>query len=361
MKETSCSNRSKHRSKHWLKSFIVTTVVCAVIAAFTRTIWAGPYFQHLIISFGFGYSSILCTHVLAYFFPKLTTLVNSILSMGFAIVFGTANAHIWLSAYSGYDASSGLLPVLILGIIFTGVCFNYFYHYEQKLIAEAELEKVKRKESEKEKALVLSQLSQLQSQIEPHFLFNTLANIAALIDNDSGKAKAMLNSLTELLRANLRNSRESLTSVEHELEMLSAYLGIQKIRLGERLDYEIDCDGALKGMQLPPLLIQPLVENAISHGIEPKPEGGKVNIRLSQSGDTSLMIVVDDSGQGISDKGIAGHGIGLSNIRNRLEMLFENSAELSIKEKATGGVEVRISIPIEGLNLLRQQTERSAV
>ncbi|MGJ7096433.1 sensor histidine kinase [Vibrio hannami] len=347
-------NRLSNKSNHWIKSYLVTTVVCVVIAAFTRTLWPGPYLQHLAISFGFGYSSIISANLLAYFFPKLTTAQNSILSMLFAVIVGTVHAHFWLSTYDGYSAQKGLLSVVILGIIFTSVCFNYFYHYEKKLIAEAELEKLKRQESEKEKALVLSQLSQLQSQIEPHFLFNTLANILALIENDNDKAKSMLNKLTELLRANLKITRESLTTIEQEMALLNAYLGIQQIRLAERLKFHISCDEQIKLTSLPPLLVQPLVENAISHGIEPKPEGGTINVEFKQT-DSCIVITVDDDGQGLSDQVIAGHGIGLSNIRNRLKVLFDDGADLSITEKESGGVTASITLPHKELNALHNQ------
>ncbi|WP_375748312.1 sensor histidine kinase [Vibrio sp. HN007] len=349
------NNSSK--SGRWMKSLVVTTVVCAVIAAFTRSIWSGPYYQHLLISLGFGYSSMLSSYLFRQFLPNLTSLTNSLLSICCAVGIGTAHAHFWLSTYEGYEAKDGLLSVLILGVVFTALCFNYFYHLERKLVAEAELEKVKRKETEKEKALVLSQLSQLQSQIEPHFLFNTLANISALIESDTKKAQLMINKLTDLLRANLKSTREALTTVEAEIEMLNAYLGIQQVRLGERLEFRIVCDESIKSMSVPPLLIQPLVENSINHGIEPKPEGGNVEVEFHLEADY-LNVNVSDSGRGFSEHGQKGHGIGLENIRNRLEMLFETKAKLIIKEKASGGVEARISLPVQDLEALNPHTQR---
>ena len=338
----------------FIRSFIITTIFCAVIAIITMSIWSGSYYEHLSISFGYGYSALFCEKLLERFYPNLSTRTTNVISLTGAMVFGSLNAHLWLKYYEGFSSLEGLLPVMALGLVFSSFCFFYFYSYEKRLIAERELEVARRKQSEDEKALILSQLKQLQSQIEPHFLFNTLANVSVLIDQDSAKAREMLNRLTELLRATLRSSRRQYTSLDQETEMLSAYLEIQKIRLGSRLDYKIECEPHLKKLAIPPLLIQPMVENAITHGIEPKGEGGRVLLKINMD-EEALLIQVTDNGKGLNtnNSGISGNGMALNNIRGRLKALFEGQASLTIQENRGGGVTALIRISRQKLGELK--------
>ena len=247
-------------------------------------------------------------------------------------------------------------PVIILGFIFSAACFLYFYTHEQKLQTQKELERARRIQTEQEKALLLSQLKQLQSQIEPHFLFNTLANISVLIDSDATSAKRMLEKLTELLRGTLQRSRQYNTTLKGELELVDAYLAIQKIRLGERLNYEIS-DHCLGDLNIPPLLVQPLVENAVQHGIEPSSVGGKITIEVAENQD-SVTISVIDNGIGFSDTpSHAGQGIGLDNIRHRLTTLFGQHASLNLKENASGGVIAQLSVQRRSLEKLEENMD----
>ncbi|WP_308822302.1 histidine kinase, partial [Vibrio splendidus] len=155
------------------------------------------------------------------------------ISMVIAMTFGTLNAHYWLNGYFGANISD-LKSVVLLGVIFCSVCYYYFYTREQQLRADNELEVAKRRQADQEKVVVLSQLKQLQSQIEPHFLFNTLATINVLIESDSAKAKLMLEKLTDLLRVTLKNSRTEQSTIAQEVDLLDAYLNIQKIRRGNQ-------------------------------------------------------------------------------------------------------------------------------
>ncbi|ELU0012495.1 sensor histidine kinase, partial [Vibrio parahaemolyticus] len=259
------------------------------------------------------------------------------------LLFGVINAQFWLGEYFGI---SGMLPVLLMGLLFSGMCYFYFHSREKEAIAQRELESIKRENAEQERALLLSQLKQMQSQIEPHFLFNTLANISALMSQDVDKAKQMLDQLTALLRATLKNSREEHTTVENEITLIDAYLGIQKIRLGERLSYTIEVQEGLGNTELPPMMLQPLVENAIIHGIEPKREGGEVQLLIKQEKQL-LQIEVKDTGVGLSHvSNHSGSGIGLSNLKQRVDALFAGKGQVSISESSEGGVSVRLSWPM---------------
>ncbi|MFM2588037.1 sensor histidine kinase [Vibrio sp. TBV020] len=331
-----------------IKSFTYTAVFCAVIALVTQTIWPSAYIEHLMISLGYGFSSVIGSITISRLKPDLSMRAVNLFSLVVAMVLGTTNAYVWLHTYDNFSDLSQLKPVVVLGFIFTVTCFFYFYTYEQKLVAQRELEKAKRIQSEHEKALVLSQLRQLQSQIEPHFLFNTLANVNALISHDPKTAQHMLDKLTELLRGTLLNSRESNSSIDAELNLIDAYLAIQKIRLGERLDYRID-NQLEQSIPIAPLLMQPLVENAIKHGIEPKVDGGDICIKVAQK-DQLICIEVSDSGVGLTQSSKStGHGIGLQNIRERIKTLYGESAGVTIKQSSLGGVQSSICIPLEKL------------
>ena len=234
-----------------------------------------------------------------------------------------------------------------MGLLFSAMCFFYFYSREQHAIAQRELEAIKREKAEQDRALLLSQLKQMQSQIEPHFLFNTLANISALMSQDVDKAKLMLEQLTALLRATLKSSREEQTTIDNETALIEAYLGIQQTRLGERLSYKIEVEEGLGRTELPPMMLQPLIENAIIHGIEPKREGGEVRLLIKRK-QQNLKIEVRDTGVGLNHvSGHMGSGVGLSNLKQRVEALFAGQGEVSISESAQGGVCVSLSWPME--------------
>lgn len=343
-------NNSVSYASNAVKSFGYTTIFCAVIAFVTQSIWPSPYTEHLAISLGYGYSSVAGSLLISWWLPQLSNQIVTALSLVVAMVFGTINAYWWLNTYDRFSDFSQLKPVMVLGFIFSVTCFFYFYTHEQKLLAQKELETAKRIQSEQEKALVLSQLRQLQSQIEPHFLFNTLANVNALISHDPKKAQHMLENLTELLRGTLHNSRQTNSTLSAELSLIDAYLAIQQIRLGERLNYQIS-NHVTQSLPLAPLLLQPLVENAVQHGIEPKAEGGEVVIDISQQQQV-ITIEVSDTGVGLdSVSASSGHGIGLDNTRERVKALYGEEASLSVRQGESGGVKAVIQIPIAKLEM----------
>ncbi|HIF6096589.1 TPA: sensor histidine kinase [Vibrio parahaemolyticus] len=337
-----CSAKSMVASG-WQRSVVVTTLFCLFISGMTLSVWGGPYYVHVLVSFGFGYSALFFSWLIDKLFPTIPRMLEIALSLTACLLFGVINAQFWLGEYFGI---SGMLPVLLMGLLFSGMCYFYFHSREKEAIAQRELESIKRENAEQERALLLSQLKQMQSQIEPHFLFNTLANISALMSQDVDKAKQMLDQLTALLRATLKSSREEHTTVENEIALIDAYLGIQKIRLGERLSYTIEVQEGLGNTELPPMMLQPLVENAIIHGIEPKREGGEVQLLIKQEKQL-LQIEVKDTGVGLSHvSNHSGSGIGLSNLKQRVDALFAGKGQVSISESSEGGVSVRLSCPM---------------
>lgn len=338
-----CSAKSVVKSG-WPRSLLVTTAFCLFIAAMTLSVWGGPFYIHVAVSFGFGYSAIFFSWLIDRLFPTIPRIIEVVCSLVACLLFGVINAQFWLGEYFGI---SDMIPVGLMGLLFSGMCYFYFYSREKEAVAQRELEAIKREKAEQDRALLLSQLKQMQSQIEPHFLFNTLANISALMSQDVDKAKLMLEQLTALLRATLKSSREEHTTIDNETALIEAYLGIQQTRLGERLSYKIEVEEGLGRTELPPMMLQPLIENAIIHGIEPKREGGEVSLLIKRE-QQNLKIEVRDTGVGLNHvSGHMGSGVGLSNLKQRVEALFAGQGEVSISESAQGGVCVRLRWPME--------------
>ncbi|MFG6487674.1 sensor histidine kinase [Roseateles sp. BYS78W] len=191
-----------------------------------------------------------------------------------------------------------------------------------------------------------AQLRLLQGQIEPHFLFNTLANVQSLIDFDPGRAKLMLERFTDYLRASLGQLRGESTTLAQEFAMLEAYLGLMQLRMGERLRVTLSLPAELAGVELQPLLVQPLVENAIHHGLEPQIAGGTVAVSARRV-DGRLWIEVADDGQGLDGpRRRGGNGVALGNIRSRLAARFGPSAQLELLPREGGGTLARIQFPL---------------
>ena len=195
-----------------------------------------------------------------------------------------------------------------------------------------------------------ARLRLLQAQIEPHFLFNTLANVASLMEADPPRAKAMLEAFVDYLRASLSGFGEGHHTLGDELALIDAYLRILKIRMEDRLDYAIDVAPGLLGLSLPALTLQPLVENAIVHGLEPHVAGGRVRIGARLDGASLVMTVADDgAGLAAAAPGAArrsGSGTALANIRHRLQQAYGSRASLDLRAAEPRGVCACLSLPV---------------
>lgn len=190
-----------------------------------------------------------------------------------------------------------------------------------------------------------AKLSALQAQVEPHFLYNTLASVQALTEVDPARASEMTGHLIQYLRNALPKMRESVSTIGQEVELARAYLNILQMRMGKRLSFEIDVPADMAEMPFPPLMLPSLVENAIKHGLEPQREGGMVRITATREGGR-LRLVVADTGRGFSET--PGAGVGLANIRERLAALYGESAKLTLEANEPHGVVASIDVPAEG-------------
>jgi hypothetical protein len=199
------------------------------------------------------------------------------------------------------------------------------------------------REQRMERQLIEARLTALQGQIEPHFLYNTLANARALIRQDASAAEQLLQHLIHFLRSAMPDLRAHSTTLGQELDRAGAYLDIIGMRMGERLRFDISASEEARACQIPPLSVMTLVENAIQHGIEPKVSGGAVHID-AVCADGRLRIEVLDDGAGFQAE--AGDGVGLVNLQERLATLYGIDAELALEPGAGGGMRARIDLPM---------------
>lgn len=194
-----------------------------------------------------------------------------------------------------------------------------------------------------ERRVLEAEMATLQAQIEPHFLFNTLALIGQLIETDPHQASIVHSHLIKYLRAALPQIREQGGGkLGQQLALSRAYLNIMQARMQERLTYQIECPASLEHVAFPSMMIQTLVENAIKHGLEPKTDGGHISI-LARQGEGEIQVEVYDNGIGFDLH--ADDGIGLSNIRERLKVLYGVKASLVIEIPETGGAKLTLHIP----------------
>jgi signal transduction histidine kinase len=195
-----------------------------------------------------------------------------------------------------------------------------------------------------EAELAQARFDALNLQLHPHFLFNTLNAIATLMHRDVDKADDMLARLSEMLRMTLGKGERQEIALADELAIVERYLDIMNLRFSNRLSVDIDVPSDLRSARVPSLVLQPLVENVVRHGLDERVDATRVRIAARASGET-LHVDVVDNGRGLPPEGVR-EGIGLSNTRRRLEHLYGDRGRLSVANAATAGVEVRLSLPL---------------
>jgi two-component system LytT family sensor kinase len=203
-----------------------------------------------------------------------------------------------------------------------------------------------RKLEEQQRLLVEARLAALTNQINPHFLFNTLNSVSSLIRTDPDQARVMLVKLSKVLRRLLRK-HENFSALRDELSFIEDYLSIEVVRFGDKLRFETDVAPDTLDMLVPSMLLQPLVENSIKHGLSSKVEGGTIRIRTHRT-DAKLHLLVEDDGIGISEDKLASlldRGIGVSNVNERLKVLFGNEYRMWIDSRLGHGTRIQIEVP----------------
>jgi signal transduction histidine kinase len=270
-----------------------------------------------------------------------------------ACVLGVFTAHMVLSWLPAAWVSAQGLPLLVCLVLSYSLALGTFtVDWLRVHLAANEV----RAEAAQRQALQ-AQLQLLHAQLEPHMLFNTLANLHALIDADPHRAQDMLTRLIAFLRATLSASQRTTHALSEEFSRAGDYLALMQVRMGARLQVELDLPPALSDVQVPPLLVQPLLENAIQHGLEPTRRGGVLSLQACQAGD-QLWITVHDTGQGLreaaahqaqAEAGTAARkgGYGLTHVRERLMSLYGGRASLALMPATEGsGTVARLSLPL---------------
>jgi hypothetical protein len=233
------------------------------------------------------------------------------------------------------DLRNSILITVMAGLV---GCY-YFYNVSRSAYLE-------RKMGEARKHADEARLKLLETQLEPHMLFNTLANLRALIGVDPVRAQGMLDHMIAYLRATLSASRTATHSLQAEFDRLQDYLELMGIRMGPRLAFSLVLPPELAQHPVPALLLQPLVENSIQHGLEPKVEGGRITVSARREGD-QLVLEVSDTGIGPSEAPASGKGFGMTQVRERLATLHGSDASVDFRAAPQGGACTSIRLPLQ--------------
>jgi two-component system, LytTR family, sensor kinase len=277
-------------------------------------------------------------------------VVHAVASIGFATLHGVFVASVrvtlqslwgleprwWPSVVEHFFRNVDLHVPVYWGLLGLQHAVQYHREVRARDVAAAQVET----------RLVEAQLQALHRQVHPHFLFNTLHAISALVHRAPDKADLMIERLSDMLRVTLSPSASEEVPLRRELEFLQAYLAIEQVNFGTRLRVVQDVDPAVLDALVPSLVLQPLAENALRHGLAPLPRGGTLWVSARTDG-AQLVLRVSDDGRGLVTHGeTSGHGVGVSNTRARLEALHRQSATFSIRPRDGGGTDVVVRVPL---------------
>jgi sensor histidine kinase YesM len=327
-----------------LRRLFATLVGNTLIAGFLTALGVGGGWAiNLLISQCIGcsiyVSCSLAGQLVAEGPRRLMAMVAAVpVGVAFGLLLGVS-----LSGLGWSDWPAIAWQAVAIGVTLGVMGSGFFYLRERNLALATEVQLRENRRLEAEKRGVEAQLRMLQAQVEPHFLFNSLANVAALIEADPALAGRLLEALIRYLRASLARTRAEGGTLGDEVDLLTAYLDVLKIRMGERLDYAFEIAPELLAGAFPPMLLQPLVENAIRHGLETKVAGGRVTVAAARQGD-GLRITVSDDGLGLGET--PGAGLGLANIRARLAALYGPAASLELRPGVGAGVTATMTLPL---------------
>ncbi|WP_169558570.1 sensor histidine kinase [Uliginosibacterium gangwonense] len=335
---------SWHRFVRNLPSLILFNLLIGLTYSAVTMNWAHLGVV-LVTSQSIGLSIYLCISTLHRLFLRwhlqapLGYALSVLLGIPAGFALGSIVPCVWIGVKYYIPTLDHLWNSLTFSLL--GGCFGVFYFAGKARYLEA-----RQRAEQASRAAVEAQLRGLQAQVEPHFLFNTLATLDALIAIDPKHARELLGHLNRYLRSALIHSRNTHTTLGEECELLRAYLQIMETRIPNRLRTHIECPADCVELPLAPMLLQPLVENAIKHGIEPAPQGGEIRIHVQRQDDL-LIVEVSDTGIGLAQSGSTqGTGTGLANIRERLLALYGKKAQLTLAPLSPHGTLARIAIPM---------------
>ena len=334
-------------------NWITIALIAAINTGIAGLLWLSPEevrpFWHPLISAQLqGFSIAYCVNV-----ARPWDSDHPLRRLVVAVAIGSLLGVLLVILVKGYSFSYvaeryGNFLFNVVVAFFNGVFVSLFFYV--KLAGARAQAAMARAEAERHllsKQAVEAELKLMQAQVEPHFLFNTLASVQFLTETDPPAANRLLGHLIAYLRAALPQLRASSTTLGKEVELCEAYLNILRTRIGPRLTFAIDVPDALRSAPFPPNLLISLVENAIKHGIEPSAEGGAIDIRGSRAGD-KLTVEVSDTGRGLVEDGARqGGGVGLGNVRERLAALYGSRGRFTLSPLTPRGTRAALEIPID--------------
>lgn len=275
--------------------------------------------------------------------------VLQVVGVGLAIPIATFTIYM-LSTKSGAppfwevsDRMEGFSALMSVGLFLAPWCALGALVRQKEALAREQALAFDLERSEFERQALDARLHLLQAQVAPHFLFNTLANVQALVDAGSSQASAVLRSLVAYLRAAVPRLNEPATTLGQELQLVQAYLELMHMRMPDRLQFELHVDTAALALRCPPMTLLTLVENAVRHGIDPSEEGGRIEIHVQRSGER-CRVRVSDTGVGLRVTG-SGLGTGLATLKERLRLIFGDDARLELKVQRPRGVTAELEFP----------------
>jgi len=347
-------NFTRENLQDVLRHGLTTAFLCCLIAIMFIIIggrgnWSGQFvyslsiglISWLIIDFGRLMMSTEPNKLWPHGYKSIVLVIFGIF-VGFVGGNAIGNAFVGAPIFEFWTMGPQKLASTVVITVVAGVVICYYYYsrgrskYLEGAIAIAQRDAAD------------ARLKVLETQLEPHMLFNTLANLRVLIKTDPERAIAMLDRLNSYLRVTLGGSRSLAHPLAAEFDRLGDYLELMSVRMGDRLHYKLDLPGDLRDVPVPPLMLQPLVENSIRHGLEPRVEGGEIIVRARRDG-SSLLIEVTDTGVGIdadAEEPSRDGGFGLAQVRERLQTVYGPQSTMTMAPLPTGGTRAAISFPL---------------
>jgi sensor histidine kinase YesM len=330
------------------QAFVIIVLVNTGIAAVFWIEDPRPFWHPLVSAQCDGLAIAYCVNAAA---PWASS--SPLRRLAVAVAIGAAFGVLLTIVFKGYSTEYVLerrqtFLLTYMTAFINGVFVSLFWVLKIREARAAEaLHKAEAERHVLSKHAVESELKLMQAQVEPHFLFNTLASVQFLTETDPPQASKMLGHLLAYLRAALPQLRRGSTTLGQEIELAEAYLNILRMRMGARLEFAIDVPEALRTHPFPPVLLISVVENAVTHGLEPQAAGGRIIISAKNDADR-LVVTVTDNGCGLSgNNSQPGQGVGLANLRDRLTALFGSRARFALEEVAPHGAKATIEVPYE--------------
>ena len=337
-----------------LRTFYFCLIITVIIAAgFIYNVpehWAGALYSSFVFSMCIGYSIHFLMQIFSNRIAKFTRVVRFSIYFILFLLGGLIGSEVGVGIetvtlghrFSWYDQVPLLTMNFVFSALFGTIAVIYFTLRANVERMAAQLKEKELNEERLTRIKMEAELQALQAKINPHFLFNTLNSIASLISENPKAAESTVEKLSELFRYTLKSAEKNSVSVAEELDIVRTYLEIEKVRFGDRLQYDITCAVDVRDFMIPALIIQPLVENSIKHGVASEVNGGRVIVEVSKAGENCLISVID-SGKGF-DSADRVNGFGLRSVEERLQLRYGAASSLRLVQD--GRTHFLITIPL---------------